>query len=134
MGSALKYVLTYLEGKSLIRPQAVLISRISYTIHNSREVVYTVFAIAGVLQAVGFGILGRKINSGVNVAFAGGCLFHVFAAAVVTWLLIKHKISRHQKVVFIALTYICAIGGCGFIRIRSRDTFLLVSQSYTPSF
>ncbi|KAF2199835.1 hypothetical protein GQ43DRAFT_100918 [Delitschia confertaspora ATCC 74209] len=116
--------LSWLNGLSI---EALIICRIFCSIRIYRIIVPIIVAIAGLLQAMGFGVLFYDNDTGIYVAFAGGCLFHVFAAAAVAYLLLNYEIVRHRKLVFIALTYLCAISGCGFIYIGDRDTFLLAN-------
>lgn len=75
---------------------------------------------------MGFGLRFYNKDIGVYVTFTGGCVFRVFAAVAFTFLL-THKMARHRKPIFIALTNTSALSGCGFIRIANRDKFFLVS-------
>ncbi|KAF2204552.1 hypothetical protein GQ43DRAFT_460624 [Delitschia confertaspora ATCC 74209] len=114
--------LSWLNGLSI---EAVLIFRLSRTTGIFHILVPVIIAIAGLLQAVGFAVLFYDNDTGIYVAFSGSCLFHIFAAALVTYILFKYKAVRHRKLVFIKLTYVCAVGGCGFIHISDKDTFFL---------
>ncbi|KAF2867051.1 hypothetical protein BDV95DRAFT_598200 [Massariosphaeria phaeospora] len=82
---------------------------------------------AGLLQVGGLGISFYDDDTGRYVAFAGGSLFHLSAAAAFSYCL-KHKIARHRKVVSFTVIYtFAALGGFGFIPISNRNTFLLAN-------
>ncbi|KAF2195946.1 hypothetical protein GQ43DRAFT_485323 [Delitschia confertaspora ATCC 74209] len=107
--------------------EAVLIFRLSRTTGIFHILVPVIIAIAGLLQAVGFAVLFYDNDTGIYVTFSGSCVFHIFAAALVIYILFKYKAVRHRKLVFIALTYVCAVGGYGFILISNKDMFFLAN-------
>jgi chromate transport protein ChrA len=85
-------------------------------------------SIAITLQVVGFVIWDRNTNTGLCVAFSGGCLFHTFAMVVFSYLLYKHKELRHRKILFTALVYVlCAAASYSLKFVDDSDTFLQVS-------
>lgn len=101
---------------------------------TQRILVRTVAVIAGSLQFAGFVVSSLDDIAGIYIAFAGCCIFRVLAAVVLTVIVTYGKI-RPLTLVVIALTFLCAaIGSFCLVIIRDRDTFLLVSQSHTPSF
>ncbi|KAF1995656.1 hypothetical protein P154DRAFT_538668 [Amniculicola lignicola CBS 123094] len=83
---------------------AIVVSRVTYIVPFC-FLTHTVLSSAGCLQVVGIGISLYHNDAGIYVAFAGSCLFHVFAAGIIPYYFLRYESVRHRKLGFLGLTF-----------------------------